>query len=100
LTVSGLTGIGNGTLGNDTTSLCLTPVAATSPSRFLPRPSLGRWYWRLFMAAQASSANATAVVTYTYSAAAGVPEPTTITLLGLGLLGFGLMSRRIQKQKQ
>jgi len=100
LTVSGLSALGNGTLGSDTTVFVPYIGAGNfsipiSTSTFF----LGGGTGGFFMAAQASTANATAVVTYTYDVAPSVPEPTTITLLGLGLLGIGVMSRKVKKQE-
>jgi hypothetical protein len=76
LTVSGLTGNGNGTLGNDNT--IFAPYTGggnfsslTSTSTFFSSGGTGG----AFSAAQSSTANATAVVTYTYSATASTPEP-------------------------
>ncbi len=100
LTVSGLSGSGNGTLGNDTTSFGAYTGASNftipvSTSTFFSSGGTGGF----FQAAQASNANATGVVTYTYDAVQGIPEPTTMSVLGLGLLGFGLLARKFNARK-
>ena len=100
LTVPGLTGSSNGSLGNDTTSFAPYTGSGnfsiqTSTSTNFSAGGTGGF----FMAAQASQANATANVTYTYAATAASPEPATISLLGLGLLGFGFVARRFRVRK-
>lgn len=99
LTISGLSGSGSGSLGNDTTSFAAYTGAGNftipvSTSTFFSAGGTGGF----FQAAQASNANATAVVTYTFDPEiSAVPEPTTMSLLGLSLLGLGFAYRKVRK---
>lgn len=97
LTVSGLSDVGNGSLGSDTTQFGdytgggFFDIFVSTETFFSSGGTGGS-----FSAAQSSSANATAVVTYTFDVPSEVPEPSTISLFGMGLFGFGLMARKLK----
>ena len=100
LTLSGLSGSSNGTLGNDTTIFGdyigggFFDIFVSTDTMFSSAGSGGA-----FSAAQSSNANATAVVTYTYNFAQPAPEPGTISLLGMGLLGLSFLARKFKARK-
>ena len=97
-TFSGLSGVGNGTLGNDNTIFAPytgggTFDVLTSTSTFFSSGGTGG----AFSASQSTSANATAQVTYTYAPTSSIPEPAALSLLSLGLVGFGFIARKFRK---
>jgi len=100
LTLSGLSGSSNGTLGADTTVFGdytgggFFNIFVSTDTIFSSAGTGGK-----FSAAQSSNANATAVVTYTYDFAAAAPEPSTISLFGMGLLGFSFLARKFKVRK-
>jgi hypothetical protein len=97
VTFAGLSGSGGGDLGTDSTILApyigagnfnvglstLTNLSVTGGGGQVA-------------SSQSTNATGSVVVVYTYTEST-VPEPTTISLIGLGLLGFSLVTRKFQR---
>jgi hypothetical protein len=96
-TFAGLSGSGSGNLGTDSTILAPYIGAGTfniGLSTLTDLSVIGGG--GQIASSQSTNAHGTAEVTYTY-ATSTVPEPTTMSLMGLGLLGFGLVTRKFQR---